>query len=684
MSEHPFLDPEFLPDWDRLTPDAVEPDLRLALTRARAAVDAVAANSEVPSYANTLAAFEQATEELHRAWTRVRHLLEVADSEALREAHGKVLGEVSDFESGLPLHEGLWHRLQAFAATPEAAGLTGARRRFLDETLAEFRQHGAELDSAAKQRLLAIDRELAEATKTYSEHTLDARNAWEFVVDDPARLAGLPDSAQAAALESARRKGHGTDAKPAWRFTLQNPSVQAVMTYADDEALRRSVWEASTAIGRVPPWSNLPLVQRILELRREKARLLGYAHFADFTTSRRMARSAQRAIDFEAELRARVATAFARENEELQAFIAAATHRPVGVLRPWEMAYWAEKQRRNLHDFDEEALRPYFPLESVIDGAYRIAERLFSIRITERTDLKGWHPDVKAYEVREAEGDRLRGVFYTDWHPRDTKSAGAWMNDLETGGPRADGSFNPHLGLICGNLTPPAGGKPSLLTHSEVETVFHELGHLLHHLLGEVEVKALNGVHVAWDFVELPSQILENWCWERESVDLFARHHATGATIPNDLWERLQSARNFRAATATVRQLLFGMTDLLLHTEDPSIVAGDVDAILRTRLGDYLPHTEPPLPTSIANFGHLFSDPMGYAGGYYSYKWAEVLDADAFSRFRTEGLLSAQVGGEFRHRVLARGNAAPPEQLFRDFMGRDPDPEALLVRCGLA
>lgn len=656
----------------------------MALARAREAVEAVASNTEPPTYANTLAAYEKATEELHRAWTRVCHLLEVADSAALREAHGKVLGEVADFKSGIPLHEGLWKRLQAFSATPEAGGLAGARRRYLEETLAEFRQHGAELAPADKATLRTIDRELAQATKTYNEHTLDARNAWDLVVDDPARIEGLPESARAAALESARRKGHGTDAKPAWRFTLQYPSVQAVLTYADDEALRRSVWEANKDIGRVAPWVNLPLVRRILYLRREKARLLGYAHFVDFTTSRRMAGSGQRAIDFVAGLRTRVAEAFAREGEALQAFVAATTGRTAGALRPWDVAYWAEKLRRQLHDFDEEQLRPYFPLESVVNGAYRIAERLFSIRIIECSELRGWHPDVKAYEVREGEGGRLLGVFYTDWHPRDSKAAGAWMGDLETGGPQQDGSFAPHLGLICGNLTPPAGGKPSLLTHREVETVFHELGHLLHHLLGEVEVKSLNGVHVAWDFVELPSQILENWCWERESVDLFARHHATGETIPEDLWNRLQAARNFRAASATVRQLLFGMTDLLLHTEDPSIVQGDVDATLRSRLADYLPNTDPPVPTSIANFGHIFGDPMGYAGGYYSYKWAEVLDADAFTRFRSEGLLSAKVGGEFRHRVLARGNAAPPEQLFRDFMGRDPDSEALLVRCGLA
>jgi oligopeptidase A len=355
-------------------------------------------------------------------------------------------------------------------------------------------------------------------------------------------------------------------------------------------------------------------------------------------------------------------------------------------LAPWEVALWAERLRREKYAFDEEVLRPYFPMAGVIAGLFELAHRVFGLQVRECASgtFETWHSEVKFYEMHDRRGRHV-GSFYADWHPRESKRGGAWMGSLITGGPTAGGGRAPHLGYICGNLTPPNGARPALLTHREVETVFHEFGHLIHHLLGEVEIKSLNGTNVAWDFVELPSQIMENWCWERASLDLFARHFETGERIPDEIFEKLIAAKNFRAACATMRQVAFAKMDLLLHRRTAAWTEGeDVEPVARALIADCLVPTEPPLPTIVKRFNHLFSDPVGYAAGYYSYKWAEVLDADAFSRFRNEGLFSADVGREFVEKILSRGNAADPLELFRDFMGRDPDVSALLKRSGLA
>ena len=685
MANQPFLDPTFAVRWTQHTPEQIAPAIEAALSGAQSAIDSIAQRDLAAlTYANTFLDLEQATEELNYAWGKVTHLQSVDDSPALRDAHNALLPAVSAFSARIALNPALWLRLKTFAATPAAAALTGIHRRFVDETVEEFRQAGADLPEAQRARLEALQTELAEVTQKYGENVLDATNAWELLVNEEARLRGLPEHAIATAKRSAEAKGLGTPEAPAWRFTLHQPSQEPVMTYADDEILRREVWTAATAVGAQAPHDNAALVQKIIALRDEKARLLGKTHFADLVLARRMAGSGDQALAFIADMHRRAGAAFVRECAELEEFKARQTGAPRAVLKAWEVGYWSEKLRQERYDFDDEVLRPYLPMDRVIAGLFDLAGRVFGLRITERPagSVEVWHPEVKFYDLHDAAGRQL-GSFYADWYPREPKRGGAWMGYLVTGGPQPDGSRAPHLGYICGNLTPPAEGKPALLAHDELETIFHEFGHLLHHLLGEVEIKSLNGVNVAWDFVELPSQIMENWCWQRESLDLFARHHETGAPIPAEIFQKMTAAKNFRSACATIRQVQFARMDLLLHMRAPEFATGDIEAQARALVADCMIPTEPAGRTIVKRFGHLFSDPVGYAAGYYSYKWAEVLDADAFTRFQREGVFNAQVGAEFVAHILSQGNSAEPAELYRRFMGRDPDQAALLVRNGL-
>ncbi|MBR5622629.1 MAG: M3 family metallopeptidase [Opitutales bacterium] len=677
-TEHPFLSEDFYVDWAQLTPERILPDVEFALGRARENIERICTQSpDAVSFDATLLGFARSTRELGRAWGRVCHLESVENTPALREAYNAVLPKVTEFFSSLTLNARLWEKIKAAAEAVPAGTLNAVQQRFLDETLADFRENGADLPDAQKTRLAEINAKLAELTTRFGENVLDSTNAWEKYVADESLLAGIPASAKAAAAASAKAKNREGE----FRFTLQAPSLVPVMQYAENDALRREVWEASNAVARDDAkFDNTPLVREILALRDEKARLLGFAHFADYTTSRRMAKSGKNARDFVENLRARVDAFFKKETEDLAAFarehgdaVAAET----GKLAPWSVGFWSEKLRRERYDFDEECLRPYFEVNAVIAGAFAIAERLFGVRITEKTGVPAWHPEVKTYEIFD--GEKMLGAFYTDWHPRETKRAGAWMNFLAT---RGEG-VPAHLGLICGNMSPAVDGKPALLSFDEVLTIFHEFGHLLHHVLSEVEIPELAGTNVAWDFVELPSQIMENWCKHAESLNVFAKHFETGEPLPQELLEKLLRAQNFRAASACVRQLSFGKMDLDFHVETGKYRDCDLESYWNETLADYLVPTAFPQVSMARKFLHLFSESTGYAAGYYSYKWAEMLEADCFTRFLNEGILNPQTGREFRDKILARGNAAPAETLFRDFMGREPDPAALLKREGL-
>ena len=676
-ADNPLLSLGFRVPFDRIRAEHVEPAAAELLRAARERLDALAAEPGERTFANTMQALDCLTEPLDRAMGVVRHLESVATYPELRAAFNAVQPEVSAFYTGIPLHQGLWKALKAFAGTPEGAGLNGARQRFLRKTMDTFRRHGADLDPAGKKRLEEIDVELTQLTTKFSENVLDSTNAFELLITDEKGLAGLPPTAVASARQSAERKS-----KPGWRFTLQAPDYFAVMTYLDDAAVRRKLYEAFSVRATEAERDNRPLITRILELRRAKAELLGFPDFANLVLEDRMAHTGGHALAFLEDLKAKTERRFHEENQELLAFRRSTEGAQAPALEPWDISYYAEKQRAALYAFDEEALRPYFSLESATAGLFNLVERLYGIKVTEEKGVPVWDPHVRYYNMHDESGAFLGG-FYADWYPRENKRGGAWMDAIITGGPAPDG-FDPHLGLICGNLTPPIGDKPALLTHREVETIFHEFGHLLHHMLSRVEIRSMAGTNVAWDFVELPSQIMENWCWERGALDLFARHWQTGEPIPEDLFQKMKRARTFRAANAQMRQLGFGFVDLLLHVKYSPERDGDVIAYTRRVLQDFTPAKLPPYYAMIAGFTHLFGSPVGYGAGYYSYKWAEVLDADAFTRFRDEGIFSRSVGSAFQENILSKGDSEDPAELYRKFMGREPDPNALLVRSGLA
>ncbi len=657
---NPLLEIQFRIPFDKIQASDVEPAIDQLLSDAASRLEAAIASDR------PLHALDTMTEKLDYAMSVVRHLESVATTPELRAAFNAVQPKTSAFYSSLPLNEGLWKAIQRYASTDEARELNGTLRRYLTKTIDSFKRHGAELDPAGKARLKEIDVALAETTTKFGENVLDSTNAWEMILTAESKLAGLPPSAVAAARASAESKG-----RQGWRFTLQAPSYMAVMTYLDDETIRGEMWHAYNTRAASGEHDNRPLIAKILELRKEKARLLGFRDFADLVLDDRMAHTGERAQQFLADLRKKTEKRFREENQELETFAGR-------KLNPWDVGYWAEKQRAALYDFDEEALRPFFPLERVVDGMFEIFGRVLGIRVTEEKGIPAWHRDVRCYSIHDSASNQFLGSFYADWFPRENKRGGAWMDTLITGNPLKN---EPHLGLICGNLTPPVDGKPALLTHREVETIFHEFGHLLHHLLSRVEVRSLSGTSVAWDFVELPSQIMENWCWERESLDLFARHYETGAPIPGDLFQKMRRAKTFRAANAQMRQLGFGFVDLALHREWD----GKTDVLKYSRdiLANFAPAPLPEDYAMIAGFTHLFASPVAYGAGYYSYKWAEVLDADAFTRFRSEGVFNEKTGRDYREKILSRGDSEDPAVLYRSFMGRDPDPDALLVRAGL-
>ena len=676
---NPLLSRDFRIPFDRIKPEHIEPGIQEALARAQKDLDELTAYPGVRTYENTIQALDALEERLDRAVGLAYHLTSVVSSPELRTAYNAVLPAFSAFYAKLPLNDALWRAIKEYSETPEAHALTGIRKRHLDKLVQSFVRAGADLPTDKKSRAEAIKIELSQLHTTFAENVLDATNAFELIVTDEGELSGLPDSALQQAKASAEAKGI-----EGYRFTLQAPSFVPFLQYADNRELRQKLYTAYVSRASEGEMDNRPLIEQILKLRRELAQLLGYADFADYRLEVNMVETGEAAARFERELLEKTQPFWREEVAELTRF---AKELGIDDLEPWDTSYVTEKLRQAKYDLDAEALRPYFPVDNVLSGMFEICKRIFGITVTERDIEEVWHPEVKFYDIHSDDGSEdgtHLGSFYADWFPRESKNGGAWMNSFITGGPRRkdkgqDGEvFEPHLGLMVGNFSPPQAGKPALLTHREVETTFHEFGHLLHHCLSRVEIPARAGTNVPRDWVELPSQIMENWTWERGALDLFAKHYETGEPLPDELFQKMQAAKTFMAANAQMRQLSFGTVDLSLHIQYDPEADNDAVSFGQKVMEPFSIKPEFAHNSFLTGFTHIFTG--GYAAGYYSYKWSEVLDADAFSRFQKEGIFNRETGRDYVDAILSRGDSADAAELFREFMGRDPDVSALLRR----
>ena len=595
---NPILDRSFRIPFQRVQAEHVVPGVRRILEEARARADALADAEGPPTWEAVLAPLDELIERVVRATTPVQHLLAVAETPELRKAWAEALPELTKFWSWLDLHEGVWHRLKGLDHSSEAAQFDDLRSRHLKRTVRDFRRSGADLAQPERKRLAAIDLELAQLGQTFSEHVLDATAAFSILITDEARLQGVPDDAMNRFKKSASEAG-----EEGWRLTLDQPSFEAVVRYCEDRELRAEVHRGYLARGTQEPTDNRPLIRRILELRREKAELLGYPDFPDYRLEEQMVGSGLHAREFVSEVTGRTRPYWERDVQELD------THSEtlgIHAVEPWDVAFLIERLRRERFDLDQEKLRPYFPLESVQDGLFEITERLFALTVKPKTVEEIWHEDVRCFELYD-QRDTLLGGFYTDLFPRPEKQQGAWMNDFVYGGPQLDGSFDPHLGLICANFPPPDDGRPALLTHRDVETLFHEFGHLLHHLTSQVSIARRGGVSVAQDWVELPSQLMQNWAWERSSLDLFARHWETGQPLPEELFQRMLRARRFMGGWRQMWQLGFTTLDLALHTDFDAERDGDPVNWVSDLLESFTPSRSFAEAHPLPAFLHIFS-----------------------------------------------------------------------------
>ncbi|ELB2793043.1 oligopeptidase A [Aeromonas hydrophila] len=677
---NPLLTMDSLPPFSQIQPDQVQPAVTQAIADCKQKISDVLAQRDPHTWDSLIAPLEEVNDRLARIWSPVSHLNSVLNSEALRAAHDACLPLLSEFQTYVGQHEGLYQAYRELAESDDFPLLSGAQRKEIQNTLREFRLSGIGLPAEAQQRYGEIQARLSELASRFSNNVLDATQGWHKLVTDEAELAGLPQSAQAAARQLAELKG-----KEGWLFTLDIPSYLPVMMYADSRALRAELYEAFTtrASDQGPnagKWDNSAIMTELLALRRELAQLLGFANYAELSLATKMADKPEQVVNFLTDLAAKSLPQGKAELEEIRAF--AAEQHGQSELAAWDLAYYAEKLKQHKFSISDEQLRPYFPASKVVKGLFEVVKRVFGMKVRERLGIDTWHPDVRFYDIFDAE-EELRGSFYLDLYAREHKQGGAWMDVCLGRRYRQDGSLQKPVAYLTCNFNGPVDGKPALFTHNEVVTLFHEFGHGIHHMLTRIDVAGVAGINgVAWDAVELPSQFLENWCWESEALAFISGHHETGEPLPADLLEKMLTARNFQAAMQMLRQLEFALFDFRLHQEFDPASADQIPALLDEVRSQVAVMTPPAFNRFQHSFSHIFAG--GYAAGYYSYKWAEVLSADAFSRFEEEGIFNPATGQSFLKNILEKGGSKEPMELFRAFRGREPQVDALLRHSGIA
>ncbi|MDX7715717.1 oligopeptidase A [Aeromonas caviae] len=677
---NPLLTMDSLPPFSQIQPHQVQPAVTQAIADCKQKIADVLAQKEPHTWDSLIAPLEEVNDRLSRIWSPISHLNAVQNSEALRAAHDACLPLLSEFQTYVGQHEGLYQAYLALSESDDFPRLDDAQRKEILNTLRDFRLSGIGLPAEAQQRYGEIQARLSELASRFSNNVLDATQGWHKLVTDEAELAGLPASAQAAARQMAELKG-----KEGWLFTLDIPSYLPVMMYADSRALRAELYEAFTtrASDQGPnagKWDNSAIMTELLTLRRELARLLGFANYAELSLATKMADKPEQVVDFLTDLAAKSLPQGKAELGEIRAF--AAEQHGQDELAAWDLAYYAEKLKQHKFSVSDEQLRPYFPAGRVVKGLFEVVKRVFGMKVRERLGIDTWHPDVRFYDIFDAD-DELRGSFYLDLYAREHKQGGAWMDVCLGRRYRQDGSLQKPVAYLTCNFNGPVDGKPALFTHNEVVTLFHEFGHGIHHMLTRIDVAGVAGINgVAWDAVELPSQFLENWCWESEALAFISGHYETGEPLPADLLEKMLTARNFQAAMQMLRQLEFALFDFRLHqTFDPTR-ADQIPALLDEVRSQVAVMTPPAFNRFQHSFSHIFAG--GYAAGYYSYKWAEVLSADAFSRFEEEGIFNPATGHSFLKNILEKGGSREPMELFRAFRGREPQVDALLRHSGIA
>lgn len=681
---NPLLSEQYLPPFRNVKAEHVVEALQGVLATAAEKINQLESLNTTVTWENFAAVLEDIDEQIDRVWSTVSHLNSVQDSTELREAYQAGLQQLTEFHTNLGQNLQLFNGYKTLRNSSDFADLSTAQKKIINNALRDFRLSGAELNGEDKARYKAIALELSTLSNQFSQNVLDATQSWHLLIKDQAQLAGLPDDAIELAAQTARQYDQYDEKNNSgWRFGLDMPSYIAIMQYADDANIRESLYEAyATRASELGPnakqFDNSPLIEQIIKLKQEKAELLGYKTYAELALATKMADSATQVIDFINELSQHAKPKAEQELAELTQF--ANEQYGVEQLQPWDLAYYSEKQKQDAFSFNAEEVKQYFPADTVIQGLFDVANRLFGISVKANPTIETWHDDVLPFDVLD-KNQQVIGQLFADLYVRSNKRGGAWMGVCRHRRQTQQAQQLPVAYLTC-NFAPATGNKPALLSHDEVETLFHEFGHTLHHLLTQVDEMSVAGINgVAWDAVELPSQFLENWCWHSSSIALISQHYATGAALPQSLLEKMLRAKHFQSGMQTVRQLEFALFDMQIHNGFNPNSEQTVQTILDD-VRKQLAVIQPPKYHRFQNsFSHIFAG--GYAAGYYSYKWSEVLSADAFSRFEEEGIFNAETGLSFLSNILSQGGAEEPKVLFEKFRGRPPSIEPLLQSSGL-